>query len=451
MLAIFALAALDALFSTPTLAGAHVGAYVADAQTGRVLYERHAARDFIPASTMKLVVGSASLDDLGTAFSFVTTVGTDGRNLYVQGGGDVLLRERDLQDGAAAIRALGFTSFSGALIGDATRFDGSRYPPGWQVDDLPYDYAAPPSALSFDENALHLTIAPSSPGEPPAIAISPADVAVRVVNDATTGAARSEDTTDLRYDWTTPQTLTVVGSVPAGGSPSTLDASMLDPARVTLALFAHAFGNAGIHTDGEQIFAAMPPSARVLWQRRSPQLAQILADMWLPSDNLIAETLLEELGAQAPGAGTTRARGIERERQWLASIGIDSRTMTIADGCGMSIYDRITPQDLGIILAHDWHGPFREIVLHALPVAGKSGTLEHAYLGTPLVGTVVAKTGSSMHNRTLAGYLETPHGTLIFALMVNNWMDHAPGADERLRAFQERFLERIRDDASGVP
>jgi D-alanyl-D-alanine carboxypeptidase/D-alanyl-D-alanine-endopeptidase (penicillin-binding protein 4) len=451
MLALFAAVALDALFSAPTLAEAHVGALVTDAQTGRVIYARDAEGDFIPASTMKLIVGSAALDELGTAFSFVTTVATDGTSLYVRGGGDVLLGERDVEEAANSVRALGFTAFPGGIAGDLTRFRSSRYPAGWQVDDLPYDYAAPVSALSFADNVLHLTLTPSTAGAAPELSVVPQTTVVAVHDDAVTGNPGTGDTSDLRYDWSGPGSIDVVGSVPEKGQRSTLDAAMLDPAAVTLEVFARAFSQTGIDLGGDRRFVAMPPSARTLWTHRSPQLPQILASMWLPSDNLIAETLLEELGATAEPGGDTRAGGIARERTWLQSIGVDPHSLTIADGSGLSIYDRVTPRALVQILAHDWHGKNRETVLSALPVAGKSGTLKEAFTGTPLAGAVIAKTGSTMHNRTLAGYLHTPQGTVIFALMVNDWMDGGKGANRRLRDFQERFLERIQDGAAGVP
>ena len=55
--------------------------------------------------------------------------------------------------------------------------------------------------------------------------------------------------------------------------------------------------------------------------------------------------------------------GITYEKTWLQSIGVDPATVTLADGCGMSQYDRITPRDLVAILQHDWNGPHRDLVL----------------------------------------------------------------------------------------
>ena len=412
--------------------GAHVSAYVISAQTGEVLYAREPDAAMVPASTLKLVIGSATLDALGTAFSFTTTLATDGGALYLQGSGDPLLQPQDFDDAARTLATFGLTKFS-ALDGDAGT-PRPRYPGGWQVDDLAYDYAAPPNMLAIDENALHIAVHPAAVGAPPTLTIEPSTTAVTVVNEATTGAARSDDTTGLRLSWNAPATLIVTGSVPANETDDELDAAILDPSRVTLELVAGALTRGGIDFASAPQLAQTPAGARVVWTHRSPALPKLLRDMWQPSNNLLAESLLDAL---AP----TRDAALDRERTWLQSIGVDPATTTLADGSGLSAYDRISARDLVTILTHDWNGPNRAIVLGALPVAGQSGTLVKDFTAPPLAGNVIAKTGTVNHTRTLAGYLLTPHGTLIFALMINNWMDDGPHASADLRAFQSTFLE----------
>ncbi len=442
--------ALDALFSTATLSGAHTGALVVDAQTGKTVYARDADDAFIPASTMKLIVGSAALDVLGNAFSFTTTLATDGTTLYLKGGGDPLLSAQDLAQGVDALETVKTTSFPGGLAGDDSRYTSSRYPDGWQIDDLPYDYAAPASGLSFNENHFTVRVTPGdSPGDPTSIALAPLTRTVPVQNHSTTGAERSDDSTTLELMWNSPLTLIVGGSAPARATDVSLDAAAIDPASFTLEAVERAMNQRGLPALPSRI-GTTPADARVLWQHHSVALPVLLTDMWQPSDNLIAETLLQELGVASAGNDDTRARGIRREQAWLTAAGVDTKSLTIADGSGMSAYDRVTPRALVTILEHDWASPSRAQVLAALPVAGKSGTLAHAFTGTALSGNVIAKTGSSNHTRTLAGFLQTPHGTLIFALLVNDWMDSGAGANERLRSFQQAFLTRIRQEPSGV-
>jgi D-alanyl-D-alanine carboxypeptidase/D-alanyl-D-alanine-endopeptidase (penicillin-binding protein 4) len=293
---------------------------------------------------------------------------------------------------------------------------------------------------------VHIIVHPGAAvGDSATLTITPPkNSELHIQDDATTGAARSDDTTSVEIVWTAQKTLRVTGSVPLDARDgSVLDASVLNPGLFALDIFAQHLASAGITTStppGEQAFSATPPNARVLWLHHSAPLSQLLASMWQPSDNLIAESLLDALGA---GADDARAAGIARETDWLRRIDVEPETLTIADGSGLSNYDRMTPRALVAILHHDWTGSSRDAIMAALPQPGKKGTLEHVFTGSPLVGRLFAKTGTVNHTRTLAGYLQTTHGTLIFALMVNDWIDPAPDASANLRDFQQAFLTAL--------
>lgn len=449
--------ALDAALTAPTLRGAYVGALVAQADDGAVVYDRHADDGFAPASTLKLLVGSAALATLGTQFSFDTQVLTNGTisdgilhgDLYIRGGGDPTLIPFDMAAAASAVASAGINHVTGSVYTDATRYTGPRYPDGWAVDDIGNDYAAPVSALSFQGNAVAITIHPGpAPGAPAALEANPASDSLRIDDAVVTGAPHTRNTTALQSIWYEPTMIRVTGSFPIDApAAGEVDAAVPDPPSLTLELFSKQLTRLGISADGgTRTGGTTPATARVLWSRRSGPMLDLLAKMWQPSDNLLAELLLNELGVGAPGA-TTADAGIAREQQWLTSIGVDPHTVTLVDGSGLSQYDRITPRALAGILSFDWHSRLRPAVLRALPLAGRRGTLEHVFLGTPLVDQVFAKTGTLYHARALAGYITTHHhGTLIFVLLVNNWMhDGEDGAVSAVRQAQAQFLEALLD------
>lgn len=452
MLLIAGVAGLAAALSAPTLAGAHTGALVVDAKTGSVLFERNANDAFAPASTMKLLVGSVALSQIGPEAVFHTTLLSDGAvsndgtlhgNLYLRGGGDPSFDAGQLADAARAVAAARITRIDGALIVDDSAFNAPPYPDGWTIDDLPNDYAAPITALAVGENAIHLRVLPAAIGAPATITATPQTHTIAIDNRTTTGAHGAGDTTSLLWPANLANVIRVSGTVPAGAAdPVELDAAIPDPVRFAGEAFANAVQAAGIAVDPSSVRSGTAPaSARVLWTHESPPVRALLQTMWLQSDNFYAETLLEDLAGAVP-AEDTRAQGIARETQWLGSIGIDPRTLTIADGSGVSQYDRVTPAALVAVLRADWSGPVKAPALAALPAAGKTGTLARAFAGTPLEGIVYAKTGTMMHVRTLAGYIVPPSGDpLIFALLVNDWMDGSPGAATAVRAMQQQFLE----------
>jgi D-alanyl-D-alanine carboxypeptidase/D-alanyl-D-alanine-endopeptidase (penicillin-binding protein 4) len=168
----------------------------------------------------------------------------------------------------------------------------------------------------------------------------------------------------------------------------------------------------------------------------------LLSEFWLPSDNLMGELFLKELGAARSGEPGSFTNGIAVEGDYLRSIGVDPATLSITDGSGHSAYDRITPRDLVAILQSDWEGAYRSLVIDALPEAGVRGTLKDAFAGTSLDGRVFAKTGTHRHARTLSGFIQTDdHGPVTFSLLINDWLgDDRPGGSPQLRQAQAALL-----------
>ncbi|MGP6189722.1 MAG: D-alanyl-D-alanine carboxypeptidase/D-alanyl-D-alanine-endopeptidase [Vulcanimicrobiaceae bacterium] len=468
---------LDALIaSSPALKEAHIGLLALATANGSVLYARDADDAFSPASTLKLLVGSVALERLGADYRFATAAALaqapDGTaTLALTAYGDPLLAARDLDGLAEALAAKG-TKLSSVAV-DATLFGDTPYPDGWTWDDFGEDYAAPISAGTVEENVVHVHLQLDDNGSVAAGAGPLSDVFAPSVSSATDAGpecradggfivvrakAKRGATSDV--DVHTEGPCAVIDG-PVGNEATDIDVAVPDPplylGRLVLrALSAHGVDVSGVALEhvaaGRGIGASgagqagvpfVPALDSALWSHRSPPLGQILGPhFWIPSDNLVGETLLLQLALTRPSVPATRAAAFEVEREWLRSIGVDPATATLADGCGMSQYDRITPRALTAILQHDWKGPNRQLVLDSLPVGGARGTIE-GIAGTAAAGRVFAKTGSMMHVRGLAGYLATKrHAAVTFAFNVDDWLgDYAALA--KLRA---QVLSRIVDD-----
>lgn len=463
---------LDAqLAAAWTLKSAHVGVLAVDARDGSILYACNPDDAFMPASTFKLLTGSAALDRLGPSFRLRTSASIDGTvvggiangRLVLRGGGDPLLSAADLDDLAATLERRGVRRIRGPIDIDTTHFIDPPYMPGWSWDDFPYYYAPKISAFSFEDNVVHLTIAPANRpglratvtalpygrvGEPPSGCAMTSDVIV--IPRALTGDASSADTLDLQRD---PDGCIIVsGSIPLAAAPEKLDAAVQDPEAYAWhvlvdRLRAHHIGfkNPTVPAGFPQNVVAAPArlGSQLVWTHDSEPLADLLADCWLPSDNLLAELLLKSIGAGGGEPGSA-ASGIAFEKTWLGTLGVDLAPLSIDDGSGLSAYDRITPRTLVAILQHDWDGPQRDLVLDDLPLAGVRGTLKSSFIGTLAEKAVFAKTGSVSHVRTLAGYAATrQHGAVIFVFTVDDWM--GVGAD--LYALRASLLSRIIGDS----
>jgi len=443
---------LDVALEAPALRGAYVGLLAIDTVRGTVLYSRNADDEFTPGSNFKLLVGSAALQYLGPGFRFVTTLSNDvsskdgvvSGNVYLRGGGDAHLSAADLRAAALAAFWTGIRHVDGAVVADASHDDAQGVAPGWTVDDLPYEYAALVSALELEDGVVHVYVSPGAVvGAPVKLRVEPASGAFTVENRAVTGVAHSEDTTDVVRPLDSPQRIEIIGSYPAGAPESDdLEPSVPDPGLYAGDVLLRALGDAGITVAGGVRDGVAPRSARVFWRLESAAMPQLLSEFWLPSDNLMGELLLKELGAARAGEPGSFANGIVVEREYLRSIGVDPSTLSITDGSGHSAYDRITPRDLVTILQSDWNGAQRSIVIDALPEAGVRGTLKDAFSGTLLDGKVFAKTGTHRHARTLSGFLQTDdHGPVTFSLLVNDWLgDDRPTGSAQLREAQAALL-----------
>ena len=428
----FLASSIDRALHDPILAGAQTGVDIVDTTRGTTLYASNAQQEFMPASNFKLIVGSTALASLPSTFDYTTSVlasaapadGTIAGDLYLRGGGDASLSERDLDAAAARLAAMGVRRIDGALVADASLYDDVRYPSGWEWDDLPYYFAPVVSALELDDGITHVTVAPSAVGAPVVVRAWPATSAFTIENAIRTGMPDSADTTDIARPWDAPRTILLTGSYPQGaGVSGDFAPAVPDPAAYALDVFARALAAQGITLAAGEREGTAPPGCIVLWEHHSAALPQLIANMWLPSDNLMAELLLKALGVAQAGKPGTTAAGIARERQYLSSIGIDPASLDIRDGSGLSIYDRVTPADLVALLQADWNGPHRQAVLDALPIAGVRGTLDEAYRGTAAEGAVFAKSGTMTHVTTLSGYVETrTHGAVTFSLMINQWL-----------------------------
>ncbi len=436
-----------ALAQAPTLHGAHVGIVVRDARDGTVLYAKNPDDYLRPASTMKLLTGSYALGVLGADDRFRSTLSLRGErsgdrfvgSIRLDGGSNPFLTTADLQDAANTIVARGIRHFTDRVtIDSAADRDADPYRDGWTVDDFAYAYAPPIAPLIVDENAVSLTLPAGSTTvtmvpdlsmvrstcarAPIAFTIAPVE-SVRVLRCGAIDVRAPRAEREMHWHLANPD--------PFAYAHATLVARMRDLGALPDA--------ASPGTDGMDDAAALP--AETIWHVDSPPLAETLRRCFFPSDNVIAEMLLQRaIRRDARRAGADDGP-FAAERMWAnAALGLQLTDDRIADGSGMSQYDRLSARELATILAFAWNAPARATIFDALPVAGVSGTLADQYLGTPIVGRAHAKSGSLSHANNLAGYLETnAHGTVIFAFMVDDWV----GDPDALLALRGTLLGRF--------
>jgi D-alanyl-D-alanine carboxypeptidase/D-alanyl-D-alanine-endopeptidase (penicillin-binding protein 4) len=340
----------------PGVSPSLTGALAIDVRRGVVVFDRNAAKPFRPASTEKLAVALAALDELGPAYRTETVVlGAGSRrgkiwrgNLVLKGFGDPDLRTGDLEVLAREIRRLGLRRVSGRIVADETFFDRRRTAPGWKASY--YKFECPPlSALVVDRAVLDGRIAD-------------------------------------------------------------------DPALAAAIAFKRALERAGVRVGNAAVKGRAPASATELASVDSPPVRKIVRQMDSESDNFYAEMLTKLLGAHELGKGTTSA-GARVIRRELAERGVPLSGVRIVDGSGLSTLDRLTAVALASILTKMARDPeLAPMFRRSLAVAGLTGTLEDRMDDPPARGRVRAKTGTTAEASALAGYAGSRY---VFALIMN--------------------------------
>ena len=449
------------------------GIHAVSLDGGGTLAARDQDRSFVPASTAKLFSTALALARLGPLHRFATVItaaeppDASGRlagDLTLAGGGDPTMSSRPMpygsnqggrnplqaiEDLAEQVAARGVRRIDGNVVGDDTAYPWEPYGEGRAQEDALWEYGAPVSALSLNENRVTLTVqAAQRSGEPARIRLSP-PLEYFVIENRVRTMAAGEISIQLERMQGSRQ-LRVWGAVPVRSATSRLIA-LEDPAEFAAAALYEALTRRGVVISGRAVsrhrfsnevpslkkglVPAPSPGGVELARRVSPPLAEILEVTCKESLNLHAEMVLREVGRVRREMGSRQA-ALEELKAFLGEAGISEEECMLVDGSGLSMLNTVSPQALTRLLAYMYASPLREVWMRLLPVAGREGTMQGRLAGAP-PDTIRAKTGSMSRVGALAGYAQTKAGGVAaFAILANNFT--VPAA--QIRALADKIV-----------
>jgi len=468
------------------------GVLIVDAKSGQVLFEQNADRYFVPASNMKLFTTALALATLGPDYRFRTTLesqtaaSSDGKisgAVYFVGRGDPNLSNRKFPydtkeefDGppekivvelADQLIAAAVKEISGDIVGDDSYFPRERYPNGWEIDDMVWEYGAAVSAIIIDDNTVAVTLTPGDvPGEAVRVEIAPATPDFSVVNSVATSAASAKPDLTLKREPGS-NAVIVSGSLPAQSKPRKLVLAIQEPALHAAAMLKRLLEDRGVKVGGvarAQSVAAEVKSAPeriVLATHNSVPLGEAVKLVNKISQNLHAESLLRTSARQAclqtkPEAESKDCAALTSDdyaafaAKFYADAGIAAGDVVQTDGSGLSRHDLVTPRALVALLQYAAKQSWFAAYYDSLPVAGLDGTLEDRLKNSSATMRIHAKSGSVEHVRTRSGYAELPNGQrLIFSFMSNNMGSKGHEATDALDALSAAMVEEFGGEPAG--
>jgi D-alanyl-D-alanine carboxypeptidase len=152
----------------------------------------------------------------------------------------------------------------------------------------------------------------------------------------------------------------------------------------------------------------------------SPPLSKMIRFALLYSDNVLSQRLAM-LATGKNGYPLNKDGLNDMANEKLTSLGIDTKGMKLVDGSGLSGANRVSAVTVSQLLLKIRSESQLKVVYDSLPVGGESGTLIGRYHTTApqAVGIVKAKTGSTRHTVSLAGYTSSGEKEYVFVVIAD--------------------------------
>lgn len=383
-------------------------------------------RAMAPGSTMKLVTSLVALEELGPAFRWRTQLlsqndakgGTLRGPLYLRGGGDPNLSWDHLRALFRSLRLQGVRRLEGDLILDRSFFQPARPDVGAPAFDESPDayYNVIPDALLLNGNLIEFAI--ESDQQHTIVRTQPPLDGFHVNANLSLTDGQCDAWDD---DWDKPRierraqgsiVLQLRGKFPRNCKTSTR-LSLIDR-NLYIERFVRAFWKElGGRWRGQARDGLTPPDARLLFERSSSPLAEVIRPVNKASDNAMTRALYLTLGTVRPTQGRSDNAFQNADtivRAWFAKRGIADEGLVLENGSGLSRLERISARQLAALLragaSSNWYAEYAS----SLPIVAVDGSMRKRLLQSAAAGRARIKTGTLRDASAVAGYVRDPAG-----------------------------------------
>ena len=456
--------------------GARCSAIVVNLRTGEKLAEYNPDERLTPASTSKLVLAGAALENWGSEHTFTTRVWARGQrkgstlegDLVLEGAGDPSLTNEKLWFLATDIARSGIKKVTGSLVMNTSLFGkieaDSNRAAGAQQSSHAYDSPLSAAAVNFSVMAV-VASAGIGAGAPANIALEPYALdTVKLQGNVRTAGKGAAKVHASRARFENGDILNVSGQVLQNSWPTRVYRSVSKADEYAGSVLKAFLFSSGVTVGGkfkvensQKILGLTPVSAvesfPLDWQLRG---------LFKMSNNFIADMLTIQLDLdESKKYGATFKGGSDNLQNYMRNIAKTSRFkpkegpnesgIVMQSGSGLTPGNRLSARDLVALLDRMYFNT-REFpsFLAALPIPGAEGTVKNRFSwpgAEHLQSRMRAKTGTLTEPRdavALGGYTRLKDGDWVaFAVIVNGSENRPSVGVERAKELIDHDLARI--------
>ena len=384
-------------------------------------YEAGANTQVMPSDALILLTLATAHEVLGPDHTFTTSVlstvpmeeGVVNGDIYLVGGGDPLLFTEGFLATLAVgqdrlhtpIEALaqklvdnGLVLVTGAVVGDATRYDDLRYVPTWPESIIDSQKIGTLLALQFDDGWVQFPVPESEPA----------------TDEAEASAEQEESNVYL-----------------AAEDPPFYAAALFDDMlEARDVVIRRSPRSEAVPEEDELYLMASIESAPL-----SDHYRQILANR----DVETVELLLKEIGLVTTGTGSTSA-GIRTVENTLSAGGIDVDQFNLLqfDGSGLDPANITTCSVFTSLLDS---GEFSPLLRDLLPNGAEAGPVRDRFADVRDPGRITALSGGASGTTAMMGYIDIGRGQeLTFAFIANQ---QNAADNQALRELEGRVVRHL--------
>ncbi len=431
-----------------------ISAFVQDVTQNTPLVEFKVDTSRNPASVMKLFSTAVALHELGPGYKWKTHAYADGRlkgdrlegNLVLKGYGDPLLVTEYFWRLLRRLRDKGIRHITGDLVIDESFFSIIPEDRG-AFDGRPYHaYNVLPAALLVNFHAYEFKLRPDKRRKKIVITTDPPSTTIEIQNRLkfTNGRCRGKKSRIRAQvlEGLPDSAVRFSGDYPSACGSYAVLRTVSTQAPYIYGVFSALWKELGGQIDGGVRFGTVPESSRKLIAFASPALADVIRPMNKHSNNVMSRNLLLTLGAERLGEPGTVAKGRRAVRDWLQDAGIDTQSLVIDNGAGLSRAARASARLIGETLLQMHNSPYMPEYVASLPLAAIDGTLENRFRNERLEGRMHIKTGLIDHVRAMGGYMLNRNGRTFVVVLLQNYPNIHWGLGTRA---QDALLEWVFD------